>query len=105
VSTLGEHIEIRYGDAASSGYEAWTPVALVGRPEGSVFPVRWLRAPSDVAAEVIADVRRELDFYLVDKGERDPWAYAIYHCTTAANLYSAIHWSYWPAGRQGGRVN
>ena len=26
----------------------------------------------------------------------DPWSYAIYHCGTAANIYSPVHWSYFP---------
>ena len=24
----------------------------------------------------------QLDFYLIEKGESDPWRYAIYHCRT-----------------------
>ena len=45
-------------------------------------------------AEMEAAVRRELDFYLVELGEKDPFAYARYHCGTAANLYSRVHWSF-----------
>jgi hypothetical protein len=42
--------------------------------------------------EAIADVSCELNFYLVELGEKDPWAYAKYHCSTAANIYSTVHW-------------
>lgn len=40
----------------------------------------------------------EIRFYLLEKGEADPWAYAVYHCSTAANVYSRIHWAHYPAG-------
>ncbi len=49
-----------------------------------------------------ADRKTELNFYLVEKGEPDPWAYAKYHCTTASNLYSSVHWSYYPEGDKDG---
>jgi hypothetical protein len=39
-------------------------------------------------------VSDQLDFYLVTKRERDPLNYAIHHCSTAANLYSKVHWAY-----------
>jgi hypothetical protein len=38
--------------------------------------------------------KEELDFYLVELHERDPWLYAKYHCGTIANVYSSIHWSF-----------
>jgi hypothetical protein len=47
---------------------------------------------------MIRYVRREIDYYLVELREKDPWAYAIYHCSTAANVYSKVHWGYYPKG-------
>jgi len=41
------------------------------------------------------EVRAELDFYFGELGERDPWRYAIYHCSTLANVYSKVHWKYY----------
>ena len=96
VDRSGEHIELRYSDASHAGNDQWTPVALIGRPTGLVFPVQWLAEP-DVPREVIAKVRHELDFYLVEKHEPNPWGYAVYHCGTVANVYSGIHWSYFPS--------
>ncbi|MFH0818047.1 MAG: hypothetical protein V1909_05450, partial [Candidatus Micrarchaeota archaeon] len=52
---------------------------------------------------MLADARYELDFYLVEKDEPDPWAYALYHCNTGANMFSRVHWSYFPTGSQGKR--
>jgi hypothetical protein len=82
------------------GWDGWLPVALVGRPADSVFPIRFLLDRVDEThAHIIRDVTRELDFYLVEKGELDPWAYAQYHCGTSANVYSTVHWSRFPAAR------
>jgi hypothetical protein len=100
-----EHIEIRIGDASRSEYEQWVPVALVGRPVRSVFPVQWLINPD---GQLATEVRRELDFYLIEhpakfSGTGDPWAYAVYHCGTGANMYSSVHWSHFPEGSRGDR--
>ncbi len=96
-----DHFELRYGSAENSGWDAWLAVALVGRPTRNVFPVEFLIDRSGrPKAHVIRDVTRELDFYLVEKGEADPWAYAQYHCRTSANVYSTVHWSFFPAMRK-----
>ena len=96
----GEHFELRYGDVNTGGYEDWTPIAIIGKPRGRVFPVMWLMTPPEIDKSIIQAVREELDFYLVDKCEPNPWEYAIYHCGTGANIYSKVHWSYFPAKRK-----
>jgi hypothetical protein len=67
----------------------------------NVFVVEFLPA-SELAGTALEAgrqaVRQELDFYLVQLEEPDPWRYAIYHCTTAANIYSSVHWGYFPTG-------
>ncbi|MFH2011739.1 MAG: hypothetical protein ABIJ37_03390 [Pseudomonadota bacterium] len=101
-----EHIELRHGNAMETPYEDWLPVARIGKPKEKVFPVQWLvKLDSPEDQVMLADARRELDFYLVEKGEPDPWAYAYYHCNTGANMYSRIHWSFFPDGRDGKRVS
>ena len=101
VDVREEHIQLRFGDAAKSVYKQWLPVALVGKPRNQVFPVLWLISPDNPShEEMIAAARKELDFYLLEKGEPDPWAYAKYHCNTAANVYSDVHWSYFSKGNQ-----
>jgi hypothetical protein len=57
------------------------------------------------AQRIIDAAREELDFYLVEHpkgfpGTGHPWGYAIYHCNTAANMYSNVHWSYFPNGNR-----
>ncbi|MDD5434518.1 MAG: cell division FtsA domain-containing protein [Nitrospira sp.] len=86
------YIKINYGKIVV-GPVSLIDVAIVGTPEGNVFPVQFLINNSHPDyAEVIKKVRSELDFYLVEKGEPDPWRYALYHCTTASNIYSIVHW-------------
>lgn len=92
-----EHFEIVYGDVNTQMPEEWIPVALVSAPKGTIFTVQFLIETSDRESRKMMDaVRRELDFYLVEKGEPDPWNYAKYHCRTGANVYSEVHWSYHP---------
>ncbi len=39
-----------------------------------------------LAPTILDAVRRELNFYLVELKEADPWLYAKYHTTTASNF-------------------
>jgi hypothetical protein len=104
VDPLSEHIELSYGDAVKSDYASWRPLVLVGRPKNNTFPVTWIATPETPdELSMIAAARKELDFYLVEVGGENPWAYACYHCTTGANMYSQIHWSYFPHGHRGDR--
>jgi hypothetical protein len=43
---------------------------------------------------VVSAAASEIQFYLIDKGEPKPWAYAKYHCNSSANLNSLVHWSF-----------
>jgi len=99
-----EHLELRYGNADSTPYENWVLIGRIAKPKHHVFVVEWLiNQDSPETKTILADARKELDFYLVEKNEPVPWDYAIYHCGTGANMYSRIHWSYFPTGRQGKR--
>jgi hypothetical protein len=63
-----------------------------------MFPVEFLvDSTNEAYSTAVNAVIRELDLYLVEKREPHPWRYARYHCGTAANLYSCIHWSFCPA--------
>ena len=81
------HLLITFGDDGN-------PVARIGRGTGHTFVVQFLASASDVPTEA----QQEIDFYLTEWGGSDPWAYAIYHCGTASNLYSSVHWHYLPHG-------
>lgn len=100
VEPSGEYIELRYGNTDDSSYSDWLLVALIGKPIEYIFPVKWAIDKNDLkSAEAIKHVANDLDFYLLEKGEPDPWAYVKHHCTTAANIYSRVHWSYCPKRR------
>ena len=88
-----EHLQISFGplDATTTG-----PIAAIARSSEHTFVVEFIEGSS----EMLAKVREEIDFYLTQWGGADPWAYAIYHCGTAANLYSEVHWHYLPNGQE-----
>lgn len=103
VDPSSEHIELYYGEPGSKP-GSWRWVAMVGKPRGGTFPVTWTADNTNPEeAEMIAAASKDLDFYLLEVGGPDPWVYAIYHCGTASNMYSRIHWSHCPDGRSGDR--
>ena len=88
VETDQDHFKINYGEDPSA-------IALVGRGEHRTFVVQFLEdSPTDT--DCLNAVKKQLDFYLCEKQERDPWLYAKYHCNTASNLYSDVHWAFYP---------
>jgi hypothetical protein len=107
VDASREHIELRYGNALKTDCDAWIPVARVGKPIGMTFPVQWLlqekKAPRNI--RMFNEAVRELNFYLIQLLKADPWEYAIHHCLSASNMYSRIHWAYFPDGLSGERVS
>lgn len=93
VRTDDDHIRVRFGSDP-------TVVALVANIDGQIT-VQFL--PSTTGEDtrrgsVLEQVRKKLDFYFGELGEKDPWRYAIYHCGTAANVYSKVHWGNYPKG-------
>lgn len=88
------HISLTFGDPNSSTLEGFKEIAFVSPPEEACFTVEFVVPESDPLMKGLLDKAiKELDYYLVEKGERDPWAYAIYHCSTTANLYSSVRWN------------
>jgi hypothetical protein len=99
VSPDEKHIEIRFCNSAESGWNEWRPIARVAAPKRQIFTVEFLVAAEDPEViEMVNAVKKELNYYLVDKREEDPWAYARYHCGTGANVYSNVHWSFFHEG-------
>ena len=95
VDTDQDHFKLSYGEDP-------TAVALVGRGEQGTFVVQFLESClSD--AKCLNAVTSEVNFYLCELKERDPWVYAKYHCSTASNLYSKVHWVFYP--RSAGEKN
>ena len=98
VDRTKQHFELRYG-SRDSGWSEWIPVALIGPPKGRIVNVQFfLETTEPKNAEAVDNVKREIQFYLIDKAETDPWAYARYHCGTESNIYSNVHWSFFKTG-------
>jgi hypothetical protein len=92
VDARADHLRLHYG-CADLDPAGWVLAARVGRPEGRVFPVQWLVDPQVVAnKDLVEAVTRDLDFYLKDVGQPDPWSYAQYLCESSSNLYGYVHW-------------
>ena len=101
VDTNEEYIKITYGAIDGDDFE---PIALTAPGNNKTFTVQYLLQPEPENKEqqkMLNTVRKELNFYFLELKEKDPWAYACYHCTTAANLYSDVHWHYYPKGDKG----
>ena len=105
VDTNKDHIKLWHGkpprqDSKGRIYQyAKTPIALLARGPGKTFRAQFLLTarPTDKrTTKILKDVRRELDFYLLQVGGSDPWAYAQYHGSTMANFYSKVHWAWCP---------
>jgi len=101
VDRTKEHFELRYGSIEDAGWSAWTPIALIGPAMRGVVQVQFLVEPGDPEnAEPVSNVKREIQFYLFELGERDPWTYAQYHCGTTSNAISKVHWSFFDPGKR-----
>jgi hypothetical protein len=71
------------------------PVALVGPPTPGVVKAQFLlERDNQKNAEAISDAEKEIQYYLFELREPDPWAYAQYHCGTTSNALSTVHWSF-----------
>ena len=94
VDQTKEHFEICYG-SSSSDWELWPAVALIGPPLDGTVSVQ-LVLPYGYARriKIILEVVKEIEYYLLEKQEDDPWGYAQHHCGTAANCYGSVHWSF-----------
>jgi hypothetical protein len=89
VDKEAEHLVITYRDESE-------PVASIGKGQRRTFIVQFESRCRELDDESMNDIKRDLNFYFVELGEPDPWAYAIYHCGTTANVYSRVHWGYVP---------
>ena len=89
VDRENDHIQIRYNEEKS-------PIALVSNQSGNII-VQFLVVSKD-KQKAKEEVVRELDYYFSELDKEAPWAYAIYHCGTASNLYSTVHWGYYTKG-------
>ena len=97
VSNWSEHIRISFHDQDDD--ITFIPVARIAPGHGRTTIVQFV-LNEDLSAskteQILKDVKRQLNFFLSEKDEPDPWSYAMYHCTTAGMLYSTVWWGYYP---------
>jgi hypothetical protein len=98
VNTSKDHFKLKY--FSSSEDQNGHLVALIGKPVGQNFTVKILEGEKSLKNnKMVKAALKEIDYYLINKGETDPWRYAIYHCGTSSNLYSEIRWMYFPTDK------
>lgn len=90
VNSSNEHIKISFSDLGNTLF-----IAKISPPQNYVFSVEFVNNEK-INEDIKKLARKSIDFYLIELQEKDPWLYAKYHCTTASNIYSKIHWSYFP---------
>ena len=99
-----EHITVHFrprGDFKELVDRTYLPMARIAPGGGKTFVVQFLAVPDQSDSEIAemhAAVRKSLDFYLSYSISpfRNPWEYAIYHCSTDSNLNDKVLWTYFP---------
>ncbi len=92
VDRKNEHFELAYGSPDSD--EDFTEVALLSKINDKEFCYQFL---SNISEDIQNEVLRDLNFYMIEKGEENAWNYAQYHTTTSSNVYSKVQWNFYPA--------
>lgn len=90
------HLKIRYVPDIEDPETGYLVAVVSTAPNDRSFVVEFLpqSLPATLApGPIIDEVKREIDFFLIEKREKDPMKYLLYHCTTASNLYSQVQWS------------
>jgi hypothetical protein len=86
--------------------EGFMRVPLVARARGRTIVVQFLLGRNlfvslEQIQKIKEKVRKKLNFYRVEKCDPNPWAYAISHCNTAANVNSPVLWGYYKGDEKG----
>jgi len=77
------------------------PVARIGIGVNKNFVVEFLlnlNEDIEKLQEIFSEVLREIELYLINNSEPDPIEYMINHTKKCANMYSKVHWRYYPKG-------
>ena len=82
------------------GYDP-LPVARIGIGVNKNFVVEFLlnlNEDIEKLQEIFCEVLWEIELYLINNSEPDPIEYMINHTKKCANVYSRVHWRYYPKG-------
>jgi hypothetical protein len=94
VNLQSRYFELKYGFDP-------IPVARIGIGTNYNFIVEFLLNINDDIAklkEIFSETLWEIELYLINNSEPDPIEYMIKHTKKCANMYSKIHWRYYPLG-------
>jgi hypothetical protein len=94
VDLQNRYFELKYGSDPVS-------VARIGIEDNNRFIVEFLLNINDdieKLREIFGEVIWEIELYLINNSEPDPIEYMINHTKKCANMYSKIHWRYYPKG-------
>jgi len=94
VDLKSRYFELKYGNDPLA-------VARIGIGSNKNFIVEFLiNIKDDIESqkEIFNDVLWEIELYLINNNEPDPIEYMINHTRKCANLYSRVHWNYFPKG-------
>lgn len=94
VDLENRYFELKYGNDP-------VPVARIGIGDEKYFIVEFLLNTNDdieKLKEIFNEVLWEIELYLVNNIDPDPISYMINHTKKCANMYSKVHWRYYPKG-------
>jgi hypothetical protein len=94
VDLKNRYFELKFGNIPA-------PVARIGIGDKYDFVVEFLlnlKNDLEKQQEIFSEVIWEIELYLINNSEPDPIEYMINHTKKCANMYSRIHWNYFPKG-------
>lgn len=94
VDKQNRYFELKYG------YDP-KPVVRIGIGANKIFIIEFLlnlNEDIEKLQEMFCEVLWEIELYLINNSEPDPIEYMINHTKKCANVYSRVHWRYYPKG-------
>ena len=94
VDLKNRYFELKYGNDPLT-------VARIGIGSDKNFIVEFLINLNDdveIQKKIFNEVLWEIELYLINNSEPDPIEYMINHTKKCANMYSKVHWIYFPKG-------
>ncbi len=93
VDSANRYFELKFGNIPAA-------VARIGIGEKKTFVVEFflnIKEPNK-QQDIFSEIIWEIELYLINNDDTDPIEYMINHTKKCANMYSRIHWRYFPQG-------
>lgn len=102
VDTEGEHFEMSCG-SIQEVKPKFVKVGLLAKNSDGDFVYQFTIEKNDANKDIFKRVLKDFEFYLLEHGPKsftkDGWEYAKYHSTTSSDVYSYVHWSFYPPAK------